>query len=377
MRWPTTVRRALVVVIPAFVLVGGLAPVPAPPATGPIRLELVLAGLDDPLYVTHARDDRLFVVEQPGRVRVAQGGKLLPRPFLDIGDRVRAGGEQGLLGLAFHPEYRANGRFFVDYTRRPDGATVVAEYRISTDRDVATASERTLLVVPQPYPNHNGGMIEFGPDRLLYIGLGDGGSAGDPGNRAQNRDELLGKILRVDVDRGSPYAIPPDNPFAAGGGRGEIFAWGLRNPWRFSFDRETGTLWAGDVGQNAWEEVDIVRRGGNYGWRVMEGGHCFRPPSGCSTEGLELPVVEYRNGGGRCSVIGGYVYRGRGIPSLVGTYVYADYCSGEVFGVVPGGAPRALLTTGLWIASFGEDREGELYVVGLKGTVHRLVDAGR
>ncbi len=350
-------RRALLAAVPAIVLAGGPAPFPAAPQTGPIRLEPTVSGLDNPVYVTHARDDRLFVVEQPGRIRIVQGGQLLAQPFLDITDRVRGGGEQGLLGLAFHPDYPANGRFFVNYTRRPDGATVVAEYRVSADPNAAAAPERVLLVVPQPYANHNGGMVEFGPDRLLYIGLGDGGSAGDPGNRAQNRDELLGKMLRIDVDRGAPYAIPRDNPFAGGGGRAEIFAGGLRNPWRFSFDRETGALWAGDVGQNAWEEIDIVRRGGNYGWRVMEGAHCFRPPSGCRADGLELPVVEYPNGGGRCSVIGGYVYRGRRIPALVGTYVYGDYCSGEIFGFVPGAPARALLTTGLWIASFGEDRE--------------------
>ena len=371
------VRRAIFAAVPAIVLAGGPAPFPAAPQTGAIRLEPTVSGLDNPVYVTHSRDDRLFVVEQPGRIRIVEGGQLLSRPFLDITERVRGGGEQGLLGLAFHPGYPADGRFFVNYTRRPDGATVVAEYRVSADPNVATPTERVLLVVPQPYTNHNGGMVEFGPDRLLYIGLGDGGSAGDPGNRAQNRDELLGKMLRVDVDRGAPYAIPRDNPFAASGGRAEIFAWGLSNPWRFSFDRETGTLWAGDVGQNAWEEIDIIRPGGNYGWRIMEGAHCFRPPSGCRTDGLELPVVEYRNGGGRCSVIGGYVYRGRRVPSLVGTYVYGDYCSGEIFGFVSGAPPRVLLNTGLSIASFGEDRAGELYVVDLKGTVHRLVDASR
>jgi glucose/arabinose dehydrogenase len=342
----------------------------AKPETG--ALELVASGLDTPLYVTHAGDDRLFVLEQPGRIRIVQGGRLLEAPFLDITRRVLAGGERGLLGLAFHPEYGKNGRFFVDYTREPDGATVVAEYRVSADPNAATTDERVLLVVAQPYANHNGGMVEFGPDRLLYIALGDGGAGGDPGDRAQNRDELLGKILRIDVDRGSPYGIPPDNPFARGGGRPEVFATGLRNPWRFSFDRTTGELWAGDVGQSSWEEVDVVRRGGNYGWRIMEGTHCYQPRTGCATDGLERPVLEYRNGGGRCSVIGGYVYRGRRIPSLTGHYVFGDYCSGEVFAFA--GASRVLLSSHLWIASFGEDRDGELYVVGHKGTVHRLIE---
>jgi len=359
-----------------LLFVGAAAPATTAGQIEPVTLELVVAGLDNPLYVTHARDDRLFVVEQPGRIRSVQGGRLLDRPFLDISSRVSFGGERGLLGLAFHPDYRTNGRFFVNYTRRPDGATVVAEYRVSADPNVAAPAETVLLVVPQPYPNHNGGMVEFGPDGFLYIGLGDGGAGGDPGNRAQNTFELLGKILRIDVDRGAPYGIPPDNPFAAGGGRPEIFAWGLRNPWRFSFDRGSGALWVGDVGQNSWEEVDLVRRGGNYGWRIMEGAHCFDPRSGCRTAGLEPPVAEYRNGGGRCSVIGGYVYRGSRVPSLAGTYIYGDYCSGEIFGLATG-AQRVLLATNLWISSFGEDRAGELYVVGLKGTVHRLTGASK
>lgn len=341
-----------------------------------IGLELVAARLDNPLYVTHAGDDRLFVVEQPGRIRIVESGRVLPAPFLDISRRVAFGGERGLLGLAFHPDYRRNGRFFVNYTRDPDGATVIAEYHASADPDRAAPAEKLLLLVPQPYPNHNGGMVEFGPDGLLYLGLGDGGSGGDPGNRAQNTYELLGKILRIDVDRGAPYRIPPDNPFAAGGGRAEVFAWGLRNPWRFSFDRETGALWVGDVGQDAWEEVDVVRRGGNYGWRVMEGRHCFRPPRGCETRGLEPPVAEYAHSGGRCSVIGGYVYHGRRVPRLAGTYVSGDYCSGEIFGLT-NGAPRVLLATHQWISSFGEDRAGELYVVDLKGSVHRIVAPDR
>jgi len=345
----------------------------------PIALEpVVTAGLRQPLFVTHAGDGsgRLFVLEQRGAIRIVQNGALLGEPFLDITLKVRSGGEQGLLGLAFHPAYRSNGRYFVNYTRVPDGATVVAEYTVSQNPNVSATRERALLVVSQPYVNHNGGMVTFGPDGFLYVALGDGGSGGDPQNRAQNRQELLGKILRVDVTRtggGLPYAIPPDNPFAAGGGRPEIFAYGLRNPWRFSFDRRTGELWVADVGQHNWEEIDIVRRGGNYGWRIMEGNHCFNPPQGCPADGLIPPVAEYATGkDGRCSITGGYVYRGARVASLVGTYVYGDYCSGEIFGL-HGGRSRTLLASRLRISSFGEDEAGELYVVGLGGTVHRIV----
>ena len=234
--------------------------------------------------------------------------------------------------------------------------------------------ERILLTVAQPYPNHNGGMVEFGPDGFLYIALGDGGSACDPGNRGQNKNELLGKLLRIDVDHGSPYAIPSDNPFAAGGGRPEIFAYGLRNPWRFSFDRQTGELWAADVGQHLWEEIDIVKRGGNYGWRVMEGAHCFLPREGCVRGDLIQPVSEYGHDKGRCSITGGYVYRGSRLPALRGAYVYGDYCSGEIFALVEG-KQQLLLKTNLAIASFGQDHDGELFVVDHGGSIHRLVEA--
>jgi glucose/arabinose dehydrogenase len=353
------------------------------------------------VYVTHAGDGsgRLFVLEQPGSIRIVQNGSLLDQPFLDVSARVLSGGERGLLGLAFHPDYRRNGRFVVNYTRQPDGATVVSEFRVSSDPNRAGANEKVLMVVPQPFANHNGGMVDFGPDGFLYVGLGDGGSAGDPGNRGQNVQELLGKILRIDVDRGEPYAIPPDNPFVSEGGRSasaptsaeasvgrrsfseggkasadrpEIFAYGLRNPWRFSFDRETGELWVADVGQDEWEEIDVVRRGSNYGWRIMEGNHCFAPRPVCPTTGLIPPVAEYGHQQGRCTIIGGYVYRGRGIPDLRGTYVYGDYCSGEIFGLI-NGEQRVLLATGLSITSFGTDENGELYVVGHGGTVHRIV----
>ena len=353
-------------------LVGGGAITQA--ATG-LDLQLVVDGLKQPVFVTDAgdRSGRLFVVEQDGRILILKDGTLLEQPFLDLGDHVRSGGERGLLGLAFHPDFASNGRFFVDYTRQPDGATVIAELHAGADSpDRAHPEQRVLLTVAQPYANHNGGMVGFGPDGYLYIGLGDGGSAGDPGNRAQDPDVLLGKILRIDVDRGRPYAIPEDNPFAGGGGRPEIYALGLRNPWRFSFDRADRRLWVGDVGQNRIEEIDIVERGGNYGWRLMEGRSCYRPTSGCERSGLELPVAQYQHERGRCSITGGYVYRGAAMPQLVGTYLSGDYCSGEIFGL-RGGENPVLLDPGLRIASFGEDAAGEVYVVDLAGAIYRIV----
>ena len=354
-------------------------------AQGPaplIQLKPVLAGLASPVYVTHARDGsgRLFVVERAGRIKVLQPGAPSPTLFLDISGRILSGGERGLLGLAFHPRYRENGRFFVNYTRTPDGATVVAEYRVSAaDPNLADTTEVVLLTVAQPFANHNGGMIEFAPDGYLYIGLGDGGSANDPGNRAQNTQELLGKILRIDIDTPAgptqPYSSPATNPFVGTGlGREEIFAWGLRNPWRFSFDRSTGLLWAGDVGQGAREEVDIVARGGNYGWRVFEGTRCTGlDPSLCAAGTYVPPILEYDHSGGRCSITGGYVYRGQRGTLPQGAYVYGDYCTGELF-VAQGGNASVLLPSGVNISSFGEDEAGELYVVGLGGTVHRLLN---
>lgn len=362
---------------------GEAAPPPAAIALAPV----ITRGLESPLFLTHPGDGsgRLFVLEQPGRIRVIKAGALLAGPFLDITDLVSFGGERGLLGLAFHPRYPENGRFFVNYSRASDGATIVAQYRVSSDPDKAGRDGRIILVVSQPYGNHNGGMVAFGPDGYLYIGMGDGGAAGDPGNRAQDRQALLGKLLRIDVDRGDPYAVPADNPLASGEGRAEIFATGLRNPWRYSFDRRTGRLWAADVGQNAWEEVDIVRRGGNYGWRIMEGAHCFLPPFGCDTSGLELPVAEYRNGGARCSITGGYVYRGQAHRDLNGVYLFGDYCSGEIFGFAADPAaegtvispPPVLLETDSRISSFGEDEHGELYVVDHTGGIYKIVQPTR
>ena len=332
--------------------------------------------LHKPIFLTTADSTgQLYVVEQKGTIRILHDGKFLPKPFLDISSMLATGGEQGLLGLAFHPDYKTNGRFFINYSRKQDGATVIAEYHRSSNTHLANTEERILLVIPQPYSNHNGGMLAFGHDGFLYTGMGDGGAGGDPEDRGQNPDVLLGKFLRIDVDHGNPYGIPSDNPFVKKGGKPEIFALGLRNPWRFSFDRETGELWAGDVGQKSWEEITIVKKGENHGWRLMEGKHCFNPKEGCEKYSrLTRPVLEYENGGGRCSVTGGYVYRGQKIPEFQGTYVFADFCSGEIFGYL-NGSHRVLLDTDLQISSFGEDHSGELYVLGYSGSVHKLVSA--
>ncbi len=339
-----------------------------------------MSGVKAPVFLTHAGDQsgRLFIVEQPGTIRIVEEGRLREEPFLDISDRVSFGGERGLLGLAFHPEYKRNGRFFVNYTRREDGATVIAEYRRTGQANRVDSEQHVLIVVPQPYSNHNGGMIAFGPDGYLYIGMGDGGAGGDPENRAQNQDDVLGKLLRVDVNTPPPYGIPADNPYVDGQGRPEIFATGLRNPWRFSFDRETGDLWLADVGQNKWEEVNVVKKGGNYGWRVMEGNHCFIRMEPCGQERFTSPVLEYGHQGGRCSITGGYVYRGNAIPSLSGVYLYGDYCSGEIFAVRTALGGRVdgepwVLKTNAAISSFGEDETGEIYMVDRKGAVYQLV----
>jgi glucose/arabinose dehydrogenase len=265
----------------------------------------------------------------------------------------------------------------VNYTRARDGATVIAEYRVSSDPNKADPQETILLVIPQPYSNHNGGMIAFGHDDLLYIGTGDGGSGGDPENRAQNREELLGKFLRIDVEGPSPYRIPPDNPFVGKQGKPEIFALGVRNPWRFSFDRQTGELWTGDVGQHSWEEIDVIVKGKNYGWRLLEGTHCFNPTNNCQTRpNLVGPLTEYSHEKGRCSVTGGYVYRGTRMPALQGTYLFGDFCSGEIWGY-RNGRTTLLLNTDLHISSFGEDREGELYVIGHQGLIKKIVPKSR
>ncbi|HMJ79562.1 MAG TPA: PQQ-dependent sugar dehydrogenase [Candidatus Dormibacteraeota bacterium] len=345
-----------------------------------LALVPVARGLDSPVFATGAGDGsgRLFIVEQAGRIRIlGADGQLAVTPFLDISSEVLSGGEQGLLGLAFHPDYASNGRFFVDYTAR-NGDTVVAEFH---RRDAATAdpgSERILYRIADPYPNHNGGMLAFGPDGYLYNGLGDGGAGGDPRNRAQNLGTLWGKLLRVDVDGSLPYAIPSTNPFGSrAGARPEIFDYGLRNPWRFSFDRQTGDLLIGDVGQGSWEEVDAVPAGQpgglNFGWRIREGRECYGGGS-CQSAGLTPPVYVYSHAFG-CAIIGGYVYRGSAFPSLVGGYLFSDECSGRIWAAsaaqaVAGNAPaKVVMESGLIVSSFGQDDAGELYLCDLQGGV--------
>jgi glucose/arabinose dehydrogenase len=362
-----------------LILVSALWLLLAPVPTRAIELVPVASGLASPVFVGHAGDgsNRLFILEQAGIVKVLQPGSSTPTDFLDIRTRILAGGERGLLGLAFHPQYASSGRFFVYYTRVGDGAIVIAEYHRSANPNVADTTETPILVIAHPTnANHNGGMLAFGSDGLLYAGVGDGGSANDPPNNAQNVNVLLGKILRIDIDApGVPYASPPTNPFfGATPGRDEIFAWGFRNPWRFSFDRTTHQQWVADVGQGAREEVDTpIASGGNYGWRVFEGNNCTNTdPALCaSPQNYVFPLFDYEHVSGRCSITGGYVYRGAQGALPVGTYVYGDYCTGEIFGW-NGAQNLLLLDTALNISSFGEDQAGELYVVGLGGTVQRI-----
>ncbi len=337
-------------------------------------------------YLTHAGDGsgRLFLVEKAGRIRLIQDGQLRTQPFLDISDLVQASSsEQGLLSVAFDPQFSENGEFYVNYTAKASGGgTVVARYKVTDDPNVADpGSGQAILEIPQPAPNHNGGQLQFGPDGYLYVGMGDGGSAGDPWGNAQNLNALLGKLLRLDVRGHAAYAIPTGNPFASSSdARPEIWAYGLRNPWRFSFDRQTGDLYIADVGQNAWEELNFQRAGSaggqNYGWNTMEALTCYRA-NACDMDGKVLPVAEYSHEQG-CSVTGGYVYRGREIPGLQGMYLYGDYCSGTVWGLRPDGEDgwqsTVLLAGGANIASFGEDAQGELYVLDLGGQVYRVVE---
>jgi glucose/arabinose dehydrogenase len=304
---------------------GGTPPSTLTPGTDSVALRLVASGLDFPLYLTApAGDPRLFIVEKTGRIRIVKNGAVVAAPFLDLSASVSGSSEQGLLGLAFDPQYATSGRFYVDYTDR-NGDTRIARFRVSADPDVADpASEEMLLTVPQPYSNHNGGQVAFGPDGDLYIGMGDGGSGGDPQGHGQNPNDLLGSLLRLDVSGPTGYGIPQDNPYAGGGGRAEVFSIGLRNPWRFSFDRTNGDLYIADVGQNEREEVDVSTagtgggRGLNYGWNRMEGTACYGA-STCDRSGLTLPVMDYTHADG-CSITGGYVYRGTALPNLAGTY---------------------------------------------------------
>jgi glucose/arabinose dehydrogenase len=339
----------------------------------------VAGGLTQPVFVTAPPGDveRVFVLEQAGRIRVLVGGELREEPFLDIVDAVSCCGERGLLGLAFHPAYAENQRFFVDYTDA-GGDTVVEEYRASSPERADPVPVRRLLLIDQPFANHNGGMLAFGPDGLLYVGTGDGGGAGDPFDQAQDPSSKLGKLLRIDVDR---HPEPPPGNFP--GADPDVWSLGLRNPWRFSFDRANGDLYIGDVGQNLFEEIDVTPAGEghlNYGWPIMEGSRCFDPSEGCDTSGLTLPVVDYGRDAG-CSVTGGYVYRGAAVPGLVGQYLFGDFCSNRIWALAtPAGESEPIeLTAELdsealvgGLSSFGEDAAGEVYVVSHAGRVFRI-----
>jgi glucose/arabinose dehydrogenase len=361
------------------------------PADADIALSVRASGLSKPVFITSAHDGtgRMFIVEQVGRIKILKDGKVRSTPFLSMPKKVSDGFEQGLLGLAFHPNYETNRRLYVYYTNN-DWDIVVREYRASTSNKnvVDKSTKRTLLKINHPgEDNHNGGTLAFGPGGFLYLGVGDGGGSGDPDNSAQDKDSLLGKMLRIDVNSrtGSKnYGIPGSNPYVGVAGANEIWQTGLRNPWKFSFDRANGNLWIGDVGQLNWEEVDRATntasgpgRGINWGWRVMEATHCFNPSSGCNTSGKTLPLLEYGHGSGRCSITGGYVYRGSAIPQLVGGYVFADFCSGEIWVVNSTASAPAnrtlLLDTSLQISSFGENASGELYVVNRGGAVYAIV----
>jgi glucose/arabinose dehydrogenase len=351
-------------------------------------LSAFVTGLAAPVGMEIPNDGsgRLFVLEQGGRIRIIQNNALIGVPFLDITSKVESGGEKGLLGLAFHPSFSSNRRFFVYYTRRlgTQLQSVFSEYVASTSNpnQADAASERILLVVNQPFDNHNGGQLAFGPDGFLYIGLGDGGNEGDPQRNGQNLQTLLGKILRIDVDGGfapgEQYAIPADNPFTPPNGLPEIWAYGLRNPWRFSFDSVTGMLFAGDVGQDSFEEVDIITKAGNFGWNKMEASHCFPLGSSCSTAGLVSPIMEFaHNTSGGQSIIGGFVYRGAAISGLAGAYVFGDLSSGHVWAGVQDStgnwSKTLVLDHSLTVSSFGQDAAGELYLLDYgNGSVLRL-----
>jgi glucose/arabinose dehydrogenase len=329
---------------------------------------------------------RLLVAAQDGRVWVIQDGAVLTQPAVDLGPRIRSGGEQGLLGIAAHPDFPSDPRFFVNYTDEA-GDTIVASLRVDPGdpNRIDPDSHRRLLFIDQPYANHNGGAVLFGPDGFLYVFTGDGGAGGDPHGNGQNREALLGKVLRIDVDAAGGdlgYVVPSDNPFAGGGGSGEIWHLGLRNPWRASFDRASGDLWIGDVGQSAWEEVDVARAGVgglNFGWNVMEGAHCYREAD-CDPGGLTLPVAEYGRDLG-CTIIGGYVYRGAANPRLAGAYLFADYCTGRIFAIDSAASelvPPVEVGSGSGsISAFGEGADGELYVLSLGGAISRVVAGSR
>jgi glucose/arabinose dehydrogenase len=365
-----------------------LAASAAPGATGSaLSIVPFASGFSNLTFVTNAGDGTgdMFAVAQVGRIYMVTKGQAAPgNPWLDISDRVSSGGERGLLGLAFNPDYASNGRFYVDYTDL-DGNSVISEFTRATDGTVDPSSERVILHVDQPYANHNGGMLAFGTDGYLYIGFGDGGSEGDPQGRGQSLTTDLGKILRIDVGPSAlgTYGIPANNPFtgaAANGQLPEIWDWGLRNPWRFSFDSQTGALFIGDVGQNQTEEIDVEQAGlggRNYGWNIMEGDHCYNA-STCDQTGLTLPVATYSHAQG-CAVIGGYVYRGARYPALAGSFLYTDDCSGNLWSFDAAAANAGQPVTPAVVgklpfspSSFGEDEAGELYVVDGAGAIYTL-----
>jgi glucose/arabinose dehydrogenase len=368
--------------------VGGGGASPPPATSNSLRLQTVTAVLSSPVFLTAPTGDvgRLFIVEQGGLIRILNSLDGTPRatPFLDVAGLIVTGGERGLLGMAFDPNYAGNGRFSISYTNTA-GDIVIARYGVSSNPDIANAGAQAILktIAHPTNQNHNGGMLAFGPDGCLYAGIGDGGGSGDPNGNAQNTNSLLGKILRLDPETGS--ACGTDNPFANGtGGAPEVWSFGLRNPWRFSFDRSTGVLYIGDVGQDQREEVDAVvgpnaGQGVNFGWNIMEGFACFNPPSGCNSSGLTPPILDYSHDAGACSVTGGYVYRGTLNPAVNGSYFYADYCAGFVRSFqLQGGRPSSqntwpLLSPGGQITSFGEDARGELYILTQTGGLSRIV----
>lgn len=349
-----------------------------------IELKPIASGFREPTYLTNAKDGsgRIFVVEKKGQIKVIKDGKVLPEPFIDIASQVGSkGSEQGLFSVAFHPNYKENGRFFVNYTNL-DGDTIVSEYKVSHNPDKADKNNgRIIIKIKQPASNHNGGQLKFGPDGYLYIGMGDGGRAGDPWGNAQNRNVLLGKMLRIDVDGDKPYEIPTNNPFVGKKEvRPEIWAYGLRNPWRFSFDPVTGDMYIADVGQKDWEEIHFqsaTSKGGeNYGWDLFEGFHQFEPKEGYDTNMFTMPVAEYGHNQG-CSVTGGYVYRGKRYATISGTYFFADFCSGRIWGLRKNAKGTwemtEFLESPLMVSSFGQDEDGEIYVLDFKkGAIYHL-----
>ena len=396
---PSASPAASTVPTPASTTVAGSAAASPAPSTASgafdpsgftVDVAVAVSGFDSPLDVTNAGDGsgRLFVVEQAGRIRLVKGGALVERPFLDITGRIASGGERGLLGLAFHPDYPKDPRFFVNYTDR-DGNTVVSQFTVSgADPDLGDpGSEVVLMHIAQPFENHNGGAVVFGPDGMLYIATGDGGSGGDPQGNGQRLDTHLGKILRIDINvapgSSTAYQVPADNPFVTtAGAKPEIWFYGLRNPWRIRFDRETGDLWIGDVGQNAWEEIDVARagqKGLDYGWNIMEATHCFNPSSGCDQTGLTLPVAEYDHDLG-CAVIGGVVVRDPSQGRLNGGYLFGDACSDNLWLMDPAGDQlrKAALVAkmGRTLSSIGEAEDGSVYATNLEsGELLRISSA--